>query len=57
MKLPILRTGWDCQAEYEWAQHVGRVGRGRELGLPIERIAEGPDAPGWDPFEARLRAA
>lgn len=56
-ELLILRTGWDCQAEYEWAQHVGRVGRAREMGLPIERIAMGPDAPGWDPFEATLLRA
>lgn len=56
-ELLILRTGWDCQAEYEWAQHVGRVGRGREMGLPIEKIALGPDAPGWDPFEATLLRA
>jgi len=56
-ELLILRTGWDCQAEYEWAQHVGAVGRGREMGLPIERIAMGPDAPGWDPFDATLLRA
>jgi alkylhydroperoxidase family enzyme len=56
-ELLILRTGWDAQSEYEWAQHVGRVGRAREMGLPIERIAAGPDAPGWDPFEATLLRA
>jgi alkylhydroperoxidase family enzyme len=56
-ELLILRTGWDCQAEYEWAQHVGRVGRGREMGLPIEGLALGPDAVGWDPFEATLLRA
>jgi hypothetical protein len=56
-ELLILRTGWDCQAEYEWAQHVGAVGRGRQMGLPIERIAMGPDAPGWDPFDATLLRA
>jgi alkylhydroperoxidase family enzyme len=53
----ILRTGWDCQAEYEWAQHVGSVGHGRAIGLPIERLAAGPEAPGWDPFEATLLRA
>jgi alkylhydroperoxidase family enzyme len=54
----ILRTGWDCRSEYEWAQHVGSVGRARDYGLDPARIAEGPDAPGWDPFEsALLRAA
>jgi alkylhydroperoxidase family enzyme len=54
----ILRTGWDCQSEYEWAQHVGRVGRARDYGLDPAKIAEGPAAAGWDPFESTiLRAA
>jgi alkylhydroperoxidase family enzyme len=54
----ILRTGWNTQSEYEWAQHVGRVGRARDYGLDPGRIAEGPGARGWDPFEqAILRAA
>jgi alkylhydroperoxidase family enzyme len=53
----ILRIGWNCRSEYEWAQHVGSVGRAREHGLDPVRIAEGPQAPGWDPFErAILRA-
>ena len=47
----ILRTGWNCRSEYEWAQHVGSVGRARDYGLDPVRIAEGPTAPGWDPFE------
>jgi alkylhydroperoxidase family enzyme len=54
----ILRIGWDAQSEYEWAQHVGTVGRARDHGLDPVRIAQGPEAPGWDPFEqAILRAA
>jgi alkylhydroperoxidase family enzyme len=54
----ILRTGWNCQSEYEWAQHVGNVGRARDHGLDPVRIAQGPDAPGWDAFEvAVLQAA
>jgi alkylhydroperoxidase family enzyme len=54
----ILRTGWNTQSEYEWAQHVGSVGRARDYGLEPVRIAEGADAPGWDPFErAILHAA
>ena len=53
----ILRIGWDCRSEYEWAQHVGSVGRARDHGLEPIWIAQGPDAPGWDPFErAILRA-
>ena len=53
-ELLILRIGWNSQSEYEWSEHVGRVGGARKMGLPIERITMGPDAPGWDPFEANL---
>jgi alkylhydroperoxidase family enzyme len=57
-ELLILRTGWLCQAEYEWAQHrlIGRsVGLSEE---EIERVRDGPDASGWEPFDvALLRAA
>ncbi len=53
----ILRIGWDCRSEYEWAQHVGSVGRARDHGLEPTWIAQGPDAPGWDVFDrAILRA-
>jgi alkylhydroperoxidase family enzyme len=50
----ILRTGWNTQSEYEWAQHVGSVGRARDYGLEPIRIAEGADAAGWDPFERSI---
>ena len=50
----ILRTGWNAQSEYEWAQHVGSVGRARDHGLDPRRIAEGADAPGWEPFEQSI---
>jgi len=53
----ILRIGWDCRSEYEWAQHVGNVGRAREHGLDPLRIAQGPDAPGWEPFERTILRA
>jgi alkylhydroperoxidase family enzyme len=53
-ELLILRMGWNSQSEYEWSEHVGPVGGGRKMGLPIERIVLGPDASGWDPFEADL---
>ncbi len=57
-ELVILRVGWLCRAEYEWAQHVVIA---RSSGLndeEIERISQGPDAPGWSEFErALLRAA
>ena len=56
-ELLVLRTGWRCRSEYEWAQHVVV---GRAAGLTdeeIERVVAGPDAPGWDPFEAVLLRA
>ena len=57
-ELLILRIGWNCQAVYEWAKHVGSVGRARDHGLEPEWIAAGPNAPGWDAFEiAHLHAA
>ena len=54
----ILRTGWNCQSEYEFGQH-SRFGR--SVGLTddeIRRITMGADADGWDEFDATLiRAA
>jgi 4-carboxymuconolactone decarboxylase len=53
----ILRIGWLCRCEYEWAQHAVI---GRRAGLSdaeIRRVTEGPAAPGWDPFEATLLTA
>ena len=54
----ILRTGWRCRSEYEWGQHV-LIGRAAGLSdEDIERLKSGPDADGWDPFDAVLvRAA
>jgi 4-carboxymuconolactone decarboxylase len=56
-ELLILRTGWNCRSDYEWGQHVLM---GREAGLTdeeIDRVALGPEAPGWDPFESTLLTA
>ncbi|MEE2638439.1 MAG: PQQ-dependent sugar dehydrogenase [Acidobacteriota bacterium] len=53
-ELLILRTGWNTQAVYEWAKHVGSVGRARDHGLVPEWIAQGLDAPGWNATERRL---
>ena len=53
----ILRIGWLCQAEYEWAQHAVI---GKACGLSDEEIARiklGPDAPGWSEHDALLLRA
>ena len=53
-ELLILRIGWNCQAVYEWAKHVGSVGRARDHGLDPRNVALGQDAPGWEPFHVTL---
>ena len=56
-ELVILRIGWLCEAEYEWAQHV-RIGK--EAGLndeEIHRIKIGHSAKGWSPRDVLLLKA
>ena len=53
----ILRMGWNCRSEYEWAKHVGSVGRARERGLDPEKIAAGATAAGWDSSDRALLKA
>lgn len=54
MRISSEKPSW---IKYEWAQHVGGVGRARDHGLDPVRIAAGPDAPGWDGFEVLLLRA
>jgi 4-carboxymuconolactone decarboxylase len=56
-ELLILRTGWNCRSDYEWAQHerIARI-----VGITddeIARVQAGPDARGWAPFDALLLRA
>jgi alkylhydroperoxidase family enzyme len=56
-EMVILRMGWLCRAEYEWGHHAAI---GKQAGLSseeIRRVAAGPDAAGWDSFEAALLRA
>jgi quinoprotein glucose dehydrogenase len=51
----MLRMGWLCQSEYEWAQHA-RIAT-TSAGITdqeIHRIAEGPNASSWNEFERTL---
>ena len=55
--LLVLRTAWLTRSNYLWAH---RTGAARQAGLAsddIRRIAQGPDAKGWDDFEATLLRA
>ena len=57
-ELLVLRTGWNCRAPYEWAQHVAIA---RSIGITdaeITLVTVGPDASGWSESDALvLRAA
>jgi 4-carboxymuconolactone decarboxylase len=56
-ELLILRTGYLCKCEYEWGQHVIIARRGGISDEDIRRVVAGPEAPGWDHFEASLLRA
>ena len=53
----ILRVAWVARAEYEWGHHQEIGQRAGLSDAEIVRIAAGPDAPGWTPFEAALLRA
>jgi AhpD family alkylhydroperoxidase len=56
-ELVILRVAHLTDNRYEWAQHerlAARAGLSRE---EIERVRQGPDAPGWSPRRRHLLAA
>lgn len=56
-ELVILRIGWLCEAEYEWAQHV-KIGKDAGLtDVEIERIKAGPNARGWNDRDKLLLQA
>lgn len=56
-ELAILRIGWLCRAGYEWGQHAVIARRSGVSDAEIERVADGPEAPGWsDADRALLRA-
>ena len=56
-ELAILRVGWLCRAEYEFAQHRAIA---LDTGISeneIARVTQGPDAPGWSAREVALLKA
>lgn len=56
-ELLILRIGWLCGSEYEWAQHV-RLAKG--IGFTdadVAALAKGPTDKHWSEFEANLLRA
>jgi 4-carboxymuconolactone decarboxylase len=56
-ELLILRTGYNCRAPYEWGQHVRIALDGGIEREVVERVATGPDDPGWEERQALLLRA
>ena len=53
-----LRTAWLTRSSYLWAHRAAESRRAGFTNEELRRVAQGPDAQGWDPFEALvLRAA
>jgi 4-carboxymuconolactone decarboxylase len=52
-----LRTAWLARSDYMWAQRAPAARRAGLSEAELARIALGPDAPGWDEFEAALLRA
>jgi 4-carboxymuconolactone decarboxylase len=53
----ILRIGWLCGSEYEWAQHV-RIGKGEGLNEDdLRHIRQGPEAAGASQHDRLLLKA
>jgi alkylhydroperoxidase family enzyme len=52
-----LRTAWLARSDYLWAQRAPAARRAGVSEAELTRIALGPDAPGWDPFDAALLRA
>ena len=57
-ELLIVRTAWNCRADYEWGQHHPIA---LDAGLAeeeVQRVPAGPEDPGWSEQDAvLLRAA
>ena len=56
-KLAILRTGWLCQAPYEFGEHVAQARRMGFTAEEIEAIIAGSEAPEWEDHERAILAA
>ena len=53
-----LRVAYSCRSEFEWGHHVVYARAAGMSDADIDRVVEGPDAPGWSVSEqALVRAA
>lgn len=53
-ELVILRTGWLCQAPFEWGEHVKKAKDAGITSAEIEQLIIGSRADGWNDLERAL---
>lgn len=53
-ELAVMRVGWLCRAPFEWGEHVTQSKRLGISAEEIERVTQGPAAPGWSAHEAAI---
>ncbi|MEU7721937.1 carboxymuconolactone decarboxylase family protein [Streptomyces tibetensis] len=56
-ELLILRTAWNTGARYEWGRHLPLARAAGVTDAEIDRIGEGPEAPGWTDLQRHLISA
>lgn len=56
-ELLILRTAWNTGSRYEWGRHLPLARAAGVTDADIDRIGEGPEAPGWADLPRRLLRA
>ncbi|WP_442803987.1 carboxymuconolactone decarboxylase family protein [Streptomyces luteogriseus] len=57
-ELLILRTAWNTGSRYEWGRHLPLARAAGVTDADIDRLGEGPEAPGWTDLRRHLiRAA
>jgi alkylhydroperoxidase family enzyme len=56
-ELLILRTGWNCQSEYEWVGHAQFALLCGLSAEEVQRVFDAPDDPSWSEFDAALLRA
>jgi alkylhydroperoxidase family enzyme len=53
-ELLVLRVASVRRSDYEWEQHAVLAGDAGLTEDEVERIALGPDAPGWEPLDGAM---
>jgi alkylhydroperoxidase family enzyme len=56
-ELAIMRTAWNIRAPYEWGHHVASAKTAGLSDAEIARIAQGPNAAGWNERQRAVLAA